>query len=131
MRTEYYVNGQKADLGSYLGADIYNKHQRLLAKKAKQYYEKHPKEIEKAIAFGRLCDGRSSGNRQNENNEKISAWLLSYYMETSEGKKIEEGFHQNYKNEVRKQAGCGVLFYILLIVFIIIMFATNFFGCNR
>ena len=109
MRTLYYVNGKRADLGRYLSAGITNDYYRDIAKKAKKYYEKHPEDIEKALMWAK--------------DESTAAYeLIRYYQDnTEEGRRLSEDFVTNMDREVRKAAGCGLLFFAIIILGCIIL----------
>ena len=113
MKTLYYVDGKRADLGTYLSADITNGYYRNVAKKAKKYYEKHPEELKKALMW--VKEDSDAG-----------FWLIQYYQDnTEEGRKLSEDFVKNRDKDVKNAAGCGLLFYALIIIGVILYFVFN------
>jgi hypothetical protein len=108
MRTFYYVDGKKVDLGTYLNADITNSYKKELVKKAKKYYENNPD------TFQRLCKNAPK-------TEDIGSYLIRFYeFHTEEGRKMSLDFAANRENAIRKQAGYGFLCYAIIILGIII-----------
>jgi hypothetical protein len=114
MRTFYYVNGKKVDLQTYLEAGVTNDHNRKMVKLAREYYKKHPKELEKAYLYV-----------QNSPFPKDSLFTYySYY--TEEGKKMNEEFSRNKDKLVNKEFRYGCYAQIFIIILCILFI---YFGC--
>ena len=107
MHTEYFVNGKKTDLGGYMYAEDENLYREKAFEKAKKYYKEHPQEWEA------LCSMYSK--------EILGMMMIMQYESTKEGRIFREEWLAGREKRLHKQAGCGLYFYLAIIIGSILM----------
>lgn len=102
MHTNYYVNGKKTDLGSYLSASNWNDYRKAVFEKAKKYYNDHPEE------WAIICSHATK--------ETLIFWMMDAYENTDEGKAYKEQWEANKEKIVHNQAKSGFFIYGAIIL---------------